>query len=709
MAAPQSTTTTFTDNLVCNNTVWFIGGGNTACISSFSAGATFNNTVTLGNTGANFIQSNYALAGDTTLQVKGNFIFGGTGNANNGLQGTTLLLFNGSSPQTISWTNTTGGATPPIIYGNITFNNSQITITMTQWKHNTGTLTALTTVNASASTLALINVTATTIIACSLISGSNRWGGLSITSATGGGPYTPTFSEDIYCVNLTTGNSVGNNGGTNGAKNIYVSGNWNGSGGANFDTTTADANRCIVWLNGTGTQTWTTTGVQGTPVVINNSNVVVSGTHNRIGSITALTSATTTGSTLASAGNLTLNTSPMTWESISYSAAGGTLTLASNLYCVNFTETFTNTIAGSFEIQVSGNCSLGVITTSAANIRMTGTGTLASTGIWNVNSATGGFIIDSTGIITLNIGVNGIIRHGFFQYIKGEISHPATSILAFGGSTVNTTVTLDTNNFEWQGPVSFTGVVTLTLTSPFRYRGTSLALGTLGQPVTINGENLYTTNLTIGGTSSIISGTSKVFFDGTGTISSTQTTGYFGSSMDIDSSGVIDITTDFRYGTGTLTYKSGKIRQNGKILYLSNTSCTINGFNKTPLENVIIAPAGTMTVTMDSFFRGTPGKPCKVRSSSTNANFAVSFSDGFEKPTSHIKLERCTILSGNLLVLTDKSLNGTTSTPAIINSGNIGVRYINHSPNGIGKGLNHPPIRRYDLTGDYLVADPVYS
>ena len=429
-SAPQSTTTTFTDNVIFNNTVWFIGGGNAACTSSFSAGATFNNTVTLGNTAGNFIQSSYYLAGNTTLQVKGNFIFGGTGFANNGVLGTTLLLFNGSGPQTISWTNTTGGATPPIVFGNITFNNSQITITTPTFRYaGINTLTALTTVNASASTLTLINVTTGTVIACGLISGSNRWGGLTIVAATGGGPYTPTFLEDFYCVNLTTGNSIGNNGGTNGAKNIYVSGNWSGSGAASFDTVTAAANRCTVWLNGTGTQTWTTTGIQGTPVVINNSNVVVSGSHTRIGSITALTSATTTGSILNSAGNLTFDTSPMTWNTINYTASGGTITLLSDLNCATFLSSNTNTFSGLYNINVSGNCAISSTLTSNANIRMVGTGFIQISGTWNTNSSTGGIIIDSPGG-TVTIQGTAVIRWGLFRYVQGSVVF--SSLWTFG-------------------------------------------------------------------------------------------------------------------------------------------------------------------------------------------------------------------------------------------------------------------------------------
>lgn len=715
-AAPSATTTTFTDNVIFNGTVWFIGGGNTACTSSFSAGATFNNTVTIGNTGGNYIQSNYNIAGNTTLQAKGNVIFGGAGLANNGFAGTTLFLINGTGPQTISWTNTSGGATPPFVYGDITFNNSQITITMPSLKYSNATpgvdstLTALTTVNANACTLTLVNRAVNTRIACGLISGSNRWGGLSVTVGTGGS-YTPTFLEDFYCVDFVCGSSLNVTAGTAGGKNIYVSGNWTGSGGSNFDVGTASP--CTVHLNGTGTQTWSATGYNGMSVVINNPNVVISGQiYKATCTITALTTASFGGSpqVLNLSGNVTLNTSLITWPGVNYVANGGTLTLLSDLNCVNFASANTNSFSGLYNINVSGNCTISNTASSNANIRMIGTGFIQINGIWNTNSSVGGIIIDSPGgTVTLQGTPN--IRWGFFQYVQGSVVF--SSLWTFGAFSSNTNVTIETNGLEWQGPLAFTGVVTATFTTPFRYRGTSLTLGSTAQTVTLNGEAIYTSNLTVAASSSVITGTSKIIFDGTGTISSAQVTGFVANNMDIDTSGTVDFTGDFRYSTGTLTYKAGKIRQNGRTLFFTSGACTVNGFNKVPLENVIIGPSGALSITMDGFFRGMPGKPCKIRSTATAANFAIIFSNGFEKLTSHVVIERCSILNGNLLVLTDHSINMhsgiTINSPAIIASGNIGVRFINHSPNGVGNGLNYPPIRRYDLSGDYLVADPVYS
>ena len=337
---------------------------------------------------------------------------------------------------------------------------------------------------------------------------------------------------------------------------------------------------------------------------------------------------------------------------------------------------------------------------------MIGTGFIQIGGIWNVNSSVGGIIIDSPGG-TVTLQGTPSIRWGFFQYVQGSVVF--SSLWTFGAFSSNTNVTIETNGLEWQGPLAFTGVVTATFTTPFRYRGTSLTLGSTTQTVTLNGEAIYTSNLTVAGSQSVITGTSKIIFDGTGTISSAHVTGFVANNMDIDTSGVVDFTGDFRYSTGALTYKAGEIRQNARTLFFTASSCTVNGFNKVPLENVVIGAVGGMNLTMDGFFRGTPGKPCKVRSSSAATSFGINFSDGFEKITSHVKLERCTILNGNLLIVTDKAIFGTAGTPAILNTGNVGVRFVNHSPNGIGKGLNHPPIRRYELTGDFLLADPVYS
>jgi hypothetical protein len=129
---------------------------------------------------------------------------------------------------------------------------------------------------------------------------------------------------------------------------------------------------------------------------------------------------------------------------------------------------------------------------------------------------------------------------------------------------------------------------------------------------------------------------------------------------------------------------------------------TILGASRINFDNITIV--GGASVTMDEFFCGTPQLPTKV-TSSTTANYTVNFQDGFEKIAKNVVVSNCTVgRRGQLLLLSKGSFRGT----------NIGIRYYNQSPNGVGSNLgtfvdNTLPSTQGFRKIPMLVGDPAYT
>ena len=100
---------------------------------------------------------------------------------------------------------------------------------------------------------------------------------------------------------------------------------------------------------------------------------------------------------------------------------------------------------------------------------------------------------------------------------------------------------------------------------------------------------------------------------------------------------------------------------------------------------------------MNQFFTGTASQICQVNSA--GANYTITFSDGFEKIAKNVAVLNATITNRQqLLIITKYKSNFTRGT-------NIGVRYINQSPNGFPKNetfisgsKNYAPM--FKLVGD---------
>jgi hypothetical protein len=126
----------------------------------------------------------------------------------------------------------------------------------------------------------------------------------------------------------------------------------------------------------------------------------------------------------------------------------------------------------------------------------------------------------------------------------------------------------------------------------------------------------------------------------------------------------------------SLIYLSGKPNVSSARLYVGVGINTLINMDKVPFRTVTLLQ--NITVTMNTFFAGTPSQPCSI--STTGTPSAIAFQDGFEKIGKFVNLSGIFISRPNqLLIITNPRFNTNRST-------NFGIRYYNQSPNGAPKG-----------------------
>ena len=136
------------------------------------------------------------------------------------------------------------------------------------------------------------------------------------------------------------------------------------------------------------------------------------------------------------------------------------------------------------------------------------------------------------------------------------------------------------------------------------------------------------------------------------------------------------------FNNAVITYVKGNIDALNATLVCPNNAQLYN-FGKINFREVTVGSG--FTLTMNEFFNGTPSISCNIRIGRSNGsigtnNFNVNFTDEFEKIGRFVQLSGATIANRNQLLVTNNSRFNTNR------STNIGVRYINQSPNGIPKG-----------------------
>jgi len=481
---------------------------------------------------------------------------------------------------------------------------------------------------------------------------------------------------------------------------LYVGGNLTLSGTANIAVT------ATIVLNGSGT-------ISGNYTITNNIIINTSGTITGSGTINYATgtmtyTAGTVNSLSLSANNPTLNLSGITLTSLS---VNGTTTLLSNLTCSGQLTSIGNvTFVGAYNIScgtllfngntlktLSGNITVSGLASFGGPITTTINGNLFTiicqggisitatvTGSANIR-VTGG-TISSTGTLQNPLELAGNVTFsGTFSYNTGTLTYTSGTVTTTGSTlTIGAPTTLNTGGMSWNN-VTFSATSTQTLLSDLNILGNFSATSIL-----YNGNfniNIYGSVLV---SSYISQNTGRTIFNllGNGTIAANNI------GNDININGNYTIVTLGTFGASIFPifrYLGGNVKVTAQVV----------GFDRSILINCdkinfkVIQITAAQTITMNKFFSGSALVPTRIQS--TGTNYTIAFQDGFEKITKFTKISNCTIANrGQLLCITDKSNKG----------GNVGIRYINQSPNGIAKNEpTSPNPMAYGLPS-FLDSDP---
>jgi len=378
------------------------------------------------------------------------------------------------------------------------------------------------------------------------------------------------------------------------------------------------------------------------------------------------------------AATATLTSGGVTWSSLWTFAGGGIFTLADNF---NFT--------GALNFSNSGGISINGNTINTSNL----TSTTASTTSGTTNivfNGTGTWSNSSIGVIRNNININtaGTLTIGTNVYYNTGILTYTAGTVVTTGSTLNigASTTLNTSGMTWNNVTITTG--TQTLTSDLNCQNLTSGGGGTN---TINGLfNINVSgNLTANG---IVLGTSTIVLMGTGLWTATNSSNTFRTPIIINTNGIITLANSLTHD-GDLTYIKGIVKSNNTTISFGATIKTLKGLNKIIFKNVIITAGGT--ITMNEFFSGSPSLVTNISSTSAST-YTIAFQDEFEKISKFVNISNCTLSKPlQLLVLTNSKRNLT----------NLGVRYINQSPNGIAKN-NPSTTNQTTYNSQMLINDP---
>ena len=384
---------------------------------------------------------------------------------------------------------------------------------------------------------------------------------------------------------------------------------------------------------------------------------------------------------LAIGNTTTITSNGVSWNnSLSFTGNGVTYTLADNL---NVTGNIV--LAGTSSITFTGN-----ILYIGGNLTVSSTATALGTTTFNFNG-TGTWSYPSVGLIRNNITINTLgtlTISGNIYYNTGTLTYIAGTVVSTG-SVLNIALatTFNTSGMTWRD-ISITAG-TQTLISDLNSEVLRMA-NTSTVNVDTSGGNVYILESLIKSGTGISQGTASINLIGTGTWTHTAA-GVIRNNININTTGTLTIGTNVYYGVGTLKYFSGKINAKNSTFNISASATLIN-CHKINFHNIRVNQSSI--VTMNEFFSGSPSLVTNITSNGTN--YTIAFQDGFEKIAKFVNISGCTLTRPlQLLVLTKSKRNST----------NIGIRYINQSPNGIAKG--DPSIQNQTTFGaGGLLADP---
>lgn len=315
----------------------------------------------------------------------------------------------------------------------------------------------------------------------------------------------------------------------------------------------------------------------------------------------------------------------------------GTWTFTGTL---NFSPTTAMTLTGS--------------TINTANLTVTTASTISGTTAIIFNG-TGTWSHSAAGIIRNNVTINtaGTLTIGTnIYYNTGTLTYTIGTVITTG-STLNiggaSTTTLNTNSLIWNSidinllnsvtsvtlvltsNLSTSNLIVNSITLSFTTGGNILSIGTLqiatlGATIFNTPQNLQIINLIVGASNSsnctingvfnisisgnltknngagLLSGTTSLVLNGTGTWSSPSTTA-LQNNLTINTAGAITVSGNVVYSTGTLTYTAGTITTTGSTLNITGTT-TLNTSGMT-WNNVTTTLSITITLTSILIVEGT--------------------------------------------------------------------------------------------------------
>jgi hypothetical protein len=377
----------------------------------------------------------------------------------------------------------------------------------------------------------------------------------------------------------------------------------------------------------------------------------------------------------------TITSNGVSWNNLlSFTGNGVTYTLADNL---NVTGNIV--LAGTSSITFTGN-----ILYINGNLTVSSTATNLGTTTFNFNG-TGTWSCPSVGQIRNNITIDTLgtlTVSGNVYYQTGTLTYIAGTVVSTG-SVLNLTAstTINTSGMTWREISITTGTQTLIsdLNSEVLRMNNSVTVN-----VDSSGGNVYILESLIKSGVGISQGTASINLIGTGTWTHTAV-GVIRNNININTTGTLTIGTNVYYGVGTLTYLSGKINAKNSTFNISASATLIN-CHKINFDNIRVNQGSI--VTMNEFFSGSPSLVTNIVSNGTN--YTIAFEDGFEKIAKFIDISSCTLSKPLQLLVLTKSKRSST---------NIGIRYINQSPNGIAK--NQPSVNQTTFGVGGLLADPI--
>lgn len=265
-----------------------------------------------------------------------------------------------------------------------------------------------------------------------------------------------------------------------------------------------------------------------------------------------------------------------------------TLTLGDNC---TVTGTFTNSYIWTIN---SNNLNLQGHITGTSNKYIDGTASVNITGGANQTwTGNGGGIRNN---FTINKSGNTLTLSGTCMKSTNTLTYTAgtvdcgTSTMQFGSAASQTT-TVNANGINFNNVSFGSGNGTVTLSSNLSVDGTL----TVSQTTTCNGNQINASgSFTLNG---ILSGTTDILLDGTGTWSGSQN---LNNDITINTAGTITLGTTLNYRTGTCSYVAGTVVTTGNTFRVAtNSTLDVDGIT---FNNMSFS--GTTTLTGDILMSG---------------------------------------------------------------------------------------------------------